>query len=305
MTVVRAVTGIAAGGIIPIAMAAIGDRAPMQERQIALGRFLVLMIIGQMSGSACSGLIATHADVDHIQGLAKAKAILKAPVLAHPKAVASLESGDRIKTFAEIDAQNVHLEMPKVTVDREIRDGDTVVADAVGRIEHADTALAAHLERAVLRRLEAGCAAPVAIDAEHHGDVVTLVAHVYAEDGSRSVAASRRLVPHVDVDAAAQSNCLSKTLAPPGPQATCGAQSRMSTSIMMIMAAIETHVLTLACSCFFGICVVHCVISKLYNIVTLSLIDRQVAAHLLANLAEQFPMFISEPMIKHTPDLRI
>ncbi|HEV2556121.1 MAG TPA: MFS transporter [Bosea sp. (in: a-proteobacteria)] len=61
MTAVRAITGIAAGGIIPIAMAAIGDRAPMQERQIALGRFLVLMIIGQMSGSACSGLIATHA----------------------------------------------------------------------------------------------------------------------------------------------------------------------------------------------------------------------------------------------------
>jgi len=55
----------------------------------------------------------------------------------------------------------------------------------------------------VLRRLEAGCAAPVAIDAEHHGDVVTLVAHVYAEDGSRSVAASRRLDPHVDIDAAA------------------------------------------------------------------------------------------------------
>jgi len=61
MTVLRAVTGIASGGIIPIAMAAIGDRAPMQERQIALGRFTVLMIIGQMSGSACSGIIATQA----------------------------------------------------------------------------------------------------------------------------------------------------------------------------------------------------------------------------------------------------
>ena len=61
MAVVRGVTGIASGGIIPIAMAAIGDRAPMQERQVALGRFLVLMIIGQMSGSACSGLIATQA----------------------------------------------------------------------------------------------------------------------------------------------------------------------------------------------------------------------------------------------------
>lgn len=60
LTAVRAATGIAAGGVIPIAMAAIGDRAPMAERQIMLGRFLVLMIVGQMAGAACSGLIAEH-----------------------------------------------------------------------------------------------------------------------------------------------------------------------------------------------------------------------------------------------------
>ncbi|SFB71793.1 Predicted arabinose efflux permease, MFS family [Bosea sp. CRIB-10] len=60
LTGVRMVAGIAAGGIIPVAMAAIGDRAPMAERQIMLGRFLVLMIIGQMVGAACSGLIAEH-----------------------------------------------------------------------------------------------------------------------------------------------------------------------------------------------------------------------------------------------------
>jgi len=77
--------------------------------------------------SQCRGLIATHADVDHIQGLAKAKSILKAPVLAHPRAVDSLERGDRIKTFAEIAAQNVHLELPAVKIDRPIVDGDEVV----------------------------------------------------------------------------------------------------------------------------------------------------------------------------------
>lgn len=60
LTAVRAATGIAAGGVIPVAMAAIGDRAPMAERQVMLGRFLVLMIVGQMSGAACSGLIAEH-----------------------------------------------------------------------------------------------------------------------------------------------------------------------------------------------------------------------------------------------------
>ena len=43
--------------------------------------------------STCRALVATHADVDHIQGLAKAKSILKAPVLAHPLAVESLETG--------------------------------------------------------------------------------------------------------------------------------------------------------------------------------------------------------------------
>lgn len=60
LTGVRTVAGVAAGGIIPVAMAAIGDRAPMAERQIMLGRFLVLMIVGQMVGAACSGLIAEH-----------------------------------------------------------------------------------------------------------------------------------------------------------------------------------------------------------------------------------------------------
>lgn len=74
----------------------------------------------------CQALIATHADVDHIQGLAHAKAILKCPVLAHPKAVESLEKGDRIKTFAEITAQDIHLDMPPVKIDRTIEDGDTI-----------------------------------------------------------------------------------------------------------------------------------------------------------------------------------
>ncbi|MGE7470219.1 MFS transporter [Bosea sp. NPDC003192] len=60
LTGVRTIAGVAAGGVIPVAMAAIGDRAPMAERQIMLGRFLVLMIVGQMVGAACSGLIAEH-----------------------------------------------------------------------------------------------------------------------------------------------------------------------------------------------------------------------------------------------------
>ena len=80
--------------------------------------------------SSCRALIATHADVDHIQGLARARGILKAPVIAHPRAVEALESGDRVRTFAEIAAQNVHLSMPPVKVDRTVADGESIAVGA-------------------------------------------------------------------------------------------------------------------------------------------------------------------------------
>jgi len=76
--------------------------------------------------SQCKTLIATHADVDHIQGLAKAKELLKAPISAHHLAAGPLERGDKIRTFAEIEAQDIHLEMPPCTVDTLIDDGDIV-----------------------------------------------------------------------------------------------------------------------------------------------------------------------------------
>lgn len=70
----RAAGGVMAGGIIPAAMAAIGDRAPMAERQIMLGRFLVIMIIGQMAGATFSGLVADHIGWRAVLGIAGALA---------------------------------------------------------------------------------------------------------------------------------------------------------------------------------------------------------------------------------------
>lgn len=82
--------------------------------------------------SKCKTIIATHADVDHIQGLAKAKQMLRTTVAAHDLAAKPLETGDRLKTFAEIEAQNIKLEMPKVKVDSLLKDGDTV---SVGKVD--------------------------------------------------------------------------------------------------------------------------------------------------------------------------
>ena len=53
----RMLAGAAAGGCIPLALALLGDRVPMERRQVAIGRFLVAAILGQLSGSTFAGLI--------------------------------------------------------------------------------------------------------------------------------------------------------------------------------------------------------------------------------------------------------
>src|ERR687886_1318255 len=50
--------------------------------------------------SSCKMIIATHADADHIQGIARARDLLKTKIAAHPSCVAAIESGDTETTFA-------------------------------------------------------------------------------------------------------------------------------------------------------------------------------------------------------------
>jgi MFS transporter, YNFM family, putative membrane transport protein len=57
LMVLRGLAGIAGGGIIPVAMAAIADRVPMQDRQLMLSRLLTLMVLGQVAGSFFSGTV--------------------------------------------------------------------------------------------------------------------------------------------------------------------------------------------------------------------------------------------------------
>src|SRR3954470_21184151 len=76
--------------------------------------------------SNCKMLIATHADVDHIQGLAKAKQLLKTQAAGHALAADPLAKGDPLKTFAEIEAQNIRMAMPPVKLDTLLEDGQTI-----------------------------------------------------------------------------------------------------------------------------------------------------------------------------------
>ena len=76
--------------------------------------------------SKCKMLIATHADADHVQGLARAKEILKTQVGAHPSSIQPLEEGDEILTFASIKAHDIDIPMPKCKVDVPLNEGDVI-----------------------------------------------------------------------------------------------------------------------------------------------------------------------------------
>jgi hydroxyacylglutathione hydrolase len=76
--------------------------------------------------STCKMVIATHADADHIQGIARARELLKTKVAAHPLTVEPLETGDEIMTYATIKAQNFQIPMPRCTVDVTLNEGETI-----------------------------------------------------------------------------------------------------------------------------------------------------------------------------------
>ncbi len=58
--------------------------------------------------------------------------MLKTTVTAHPAAADMLEKGDRLATFAQIDAQGIDLDMPPVVVENRVNDGDVI---KVGKLE--------------------------------------------------------------------------------------------------------------------------------------------------------------------------
>jgi glyoxylase-like metal-dependent hydrolase (beta-lactamase superfamily II) len=132
--------------------------------------------------SNCKALIATHADVDHIQGLAKAKQLLRTGVIvAHPLAAETLRKGDKIKTFAEIAAQGIHMEMPPVEVDQLVGEGDVLKVGSL-QIEvwhtpgHTDSQLAFRLGDLLFSGdniYRDGCVG--AIDAHHGSNIPAFV----------------------------------------------------------------------------------------------------------------------------------
>jgi predicted MFS family arabinose efflux permease len=81
LMVLRALTGAAAGGIMPLTLAAIGDAVPLKDRQVALSRLLVFAIGGQIGGGALAGLLAPWLGWRGVLGLCGGIALLASAVL--------------------------------------------------------------------------------------------------------------------------------------------------------------------------------------------------------------------------------
>jgi predicted MFS family arabinose efflux permease len=56
--ITRVLGGIAAGGIMPVCMAMIGDNFPLAVRQVAMSRYIGATLIGQIVGVSVGGMIA-------------------------------------------------------------------------------------------------------------------------------------------------------------------------------------------------------------------------------------------------------
>ena len=73
--------------------------------------------------SKCKLLIATHADADHVQALAKARERLRTKTAAHPRAAARHRGRRRRRNLRQHLRAGLHIPMPPCKIDREARRG--------------------------------------------------------------------------------------------------------------------------------------------------------------------------------------
>lgn len=106
--VARILSGIAAGGIIPVALAMVGDRFSLAERHVAISRIILAAVIGQLVSSIGAGFIASIFGWRVVLGVAGSAALLTLvasmiSLAPRPSAERTRFTLERLKTgYAEI-----------------------------------------------------------------------------------------------------------------------------------------------------------------------------------------------------------
>ncbi len=75
LAVLRGLSGAAAGGVMPLSLATVGDAVAMRERQVALSRLIAFAIAGQVGGGALAGALAPFFGWRGVLGLCGAAAL--------------------------------------------------------------------------------------------------------------------------------------------------------------------------------------------------------------------------------------
>jgi predicted MFS family arabinose efflux permease len=94
LATLRALSGAAGGGTFPLMLALIGDEVPLAKRQVAIGRFMLFSILGQISGGAAAALLEPWIGWRGVIALAGALAMVAWVVL-----VATRRTGEPIRPF--------------------------------------------------------------------------------------------------------------------------------------------------------------------------------------------------------------
>ncbi len=81
LALLRGLSGAAAGGVMPLSLATVGDAVPMRERQVALSRLIVFAIAGQVGGGALAGALAPFLGWRGVLGLCGAVALAAAAAM--------------------------------------------------------------------------------------------------------------------------------------------------------------------------------------------------------------------------------
>ncbi|TPW78476.1 hydroxymethylbilane synthase [Schumannella sp. 10F1B-5-1] len=172
--------------------ARVGTGSPRRRAQLAMQRGdLELVDIRGNIDTRLARVTGADEEVD-------AERRLDAIVLA----VAGLERLDRLQPVTQLLSLSDWPTAPgQGALAVEVRAGE---GSKVAKLDHRPTRLAVEAERAVLARLEAGCAAPIGAHAILEDGLLFLSARVYAPDGTAELTASHAMYPEDARDPSAE-----------------------------------------------------------------------------------------------------
>ncbi|GAA0595614.1 MFS transporter [Craurococcus roseus] len=116
LAVLRGLSGAAAGGVMPLSLATVGDAVPMRERQVALSRLIVFAIAGQVGGGALAGVLAPFLGWRGVLGLCGAVALAAVALMVFVPPPGPPEPRRRFEPVGALRRYRMLLKLPAARV---------------------------------------------------------------------------------------------------------------------------------------------------------------------------------------------